>query len=442
MSQSMYISLSAICTAICLKILTKDHRNWIKDFPYFVGVALLTGLVMELTSIVVLSNVATLLGFFAFLYFKKSYSIKKATILTTLNFLAGVISANAFLFLVLLVYPISITDLTVGITVPYIWIISLISPVVTTYLLVKWTGKIRQKINENKTIQTTIANLLLHSIYLSFGFQFILDVSHAQDLELGHFHTLLFFFGLGFAAILLVSVALYIRSIGNKLQVEQKEAEQRALFQYTKEIEKQSTNMRKFKHDYQNILTSLGSFVKEKDYEGLTHYFEEKIQTLSRNIVDQNFTLDHLERIKMREIKSILVSKVITAQENNVSIHLEIEQDISELSVDSVTLVRMLGIILDNAMEEVMAIKDQIPKAAIEISIFEEEAGITMVVQNTCRPTIEKLYVLKQEGFSSKGEGRGIGLNNLAELAESQPHVSLQTAIVENQFIQKIFIGR
>jgi len=440
MSQFIFAILYHFSMILALKVIIKDRSGWSKELVYFIPILILGGLFVEITSILSLGNLLVLFFLAAFLYFKKGYSVPKTIILASVAHLISTITINGNSLFLVLLFP-EWMDLRYAHWYGYPLYFLLVNFAVllgVSHLFVRKTEKIRHKINENVDYQLLLANLL---VILLVAFDNTILVTSLQNVNLRYFQIWLFFFALVFISLFLLGFILYMRSVENKKYVQRKKEEQQALLQYTREIEKQSRSMWKFKHDYQNILTSLEGFIDEKDYEGLTVYFKEKIITVSRNITDQDFTLSRLELVKITEIKSILVSKVIIAQEHNLLIHLEIRKAIDNAPMDSIALVRMLGIILDNAIEELIQVQKANLEGALLIGIWEEEDEITFVVQNTCRPTTFKVHQLQQNGFSTKGEGRGSGLNNLLELSEENPNAFLETSIVNNQFIQKITIG-
>jgi two-component system sensor histidine kinase AgrC len=104
--------------------------------------------------------------------------------------------------------------------------------------------------------------------------------------------------------------------------------------------------------------------------------------------------------------------------------------------VDSVVLIRILGILLDNAVEEV----ERIEGGKIVIGIFSVKGDTIFVIENTARQQLEPMHVLKQKGFSTKGEGRGLGLSNLDELTAMEPNILLETIISEQRFTQKVVV--
>jgi len=234
----------------------------------------------------------------------------------------------------------------------------------------------------------------------------------------------------------------YMKSLQRRQRIEcelqAKEAEQKALQYYTSEMERQNNAVRKFKHDYQNILLSLDSYIQEKDLDGLETYYATKIKTVSELIIKEEFSLQNLSKIKVTAIKSIFTGKLMLAQNCNIDVMFEADMDIADFFVDSIDLVRIIGILMDNAIEACR----ELPDGKLLTGCFKDEDGITIIVQNTCRPDIPKVYELLQEGFSTKGEGRGLGLTNLKEIVDAHANLTLETSIVNNNFIQKLRIGR
>lgn len=91
----------------------------------------------------------------------------------------------------------------------------------------------------------------------------------------------LFFLGI-YLIVSLITFFMYISSIRGKYEIQQKEREYSANQRYIELMEKQYKEMRKFRHDYKNILNSLEDFIVDEDYEGLNSYYFNKIKKLHR----------------------------------------------------------------------------------------------------------------------------------------------------------------
>jgi len=205
---------------------------------------------------------------------------------------------------------------------------------------------------------------------------------------------------------------------------------------YTEELEQQYTEIRKFRHDHQNILSSLDAFVQEDDFTGLKRYCEEQLKRTSEHLESNNFKLENLSRIKVKEIKSLIASKLVRAQKLGIDATFEAKEEIHSIPADSVALVRAIGILLDNAIEELQEIKH----GSMTVGLIGDRKAVHIIVQNDCRDDLPRVHKLKEAGFSTKGSNRGLGLANLAELVAQLPNVVSETLVKEGRFTQILVV--
>ena len=297
------------------------------------------------------------------------------------------------------------------------------------FIVAKATAKLRKKINDSSAMQTVLMTGAL-IVWLTYNIlHFFMPRTGGIDMS---FTTNILIFGYTGTAV--VSFLFYSKFMGEKLKFQQKEAEERSLRFYMNEIEQQQTALRKFKHDQQNLFATMDIFLQEKDWSGLTQFYS-KVREASTIITENEVTLGGLSKIKVREIKNILLAKLAMAQNLEISTKFEAGGEIEDIPVDSVTLVRMLGIVLDNAIEELQSLG----AGQLFVSCFKSGESTYFVVQNTCRHDI--LPIRQLRGSSTKGSGRGLGLNNLHELAGSLPNVALLTDARDGNFTQTLIIG-
>ena len=359
----------------------------------------------------------SILSMLSVVMYKKGYTIKKSVILSLLARIIVVIAESVIVFEIEMLYTGSI--------------LLLLTPVLSL-IFVHATQGIRQKINQTEELQVVLLNSLIFLIIATHG---VVLLRHRLP-GLQEYIAISTIFLFGFLITTILSTLLYAKISEEKYQNQRRKDEYEAMQYYTAEIEKHYKDMRKFKHDYQNIILSLKEYINEGDLAGLKEYLQNKVESVSSEMVNHDFMLENLSRIKIREIKSILASKLMRANEKGVATNFEAREDIVFVAMNTVVLVRMLGIILDNAIEELV----ELGEGMLLVGVWSEARGITFVIQNTCRVSTPKLYELEELGFSTKGEERGIGLCNLLELVEKEPNVLLQTSIVDREFVQKITI--
>ncbi|PTJ25616.1 ATP-binding protein [Staphylococcus simulans] len=236
------------------------------------------------------------------------------------------------------------------------------------------------------------------------------------------------------AVVVLVLVISFtvLREMKYKRQVEEIEN----YYKYTLRIEKINNDMRKFRHDYVNILLSMSEFIRDDDMPGLRAYFEEHIVPLKDNMQTNSFKINGLERLQIRELKGLLTTKIIQAQENNIRVSVEVPDEIHHISLDMIDLSRVMGIILDNAIEASTEIDDPL----IQIGFMKNKDAVMIIVMNKCAKDIPKVHELFKENFSTKGPNRGLGLSTLREIIDQTDNVLLDTVIENHYFIQKLEI--
>ncbi|HBI1196211.1 TPA: GHKL domain-containing protein, partial [Staphylococcus aureus] len=180
----------------------------------------------------------------------------------------------------------------------------------------------------------------------------------------------------------------------------------------------------------------LSEFIREDDMPGLRDYFNKNIVPMKDNLQMNAIKLNGIENLKVREIKGLITAKILRAQEMNIPISIEIPDEVTRINLNMIDLSRSIGIILDNAIEASSEIDDPI----IRVAFIESENSVTFIVMNKCADDIPRIHELFQESFSTKGEGRGLGLSTLKEIADNADNVLLDTIIENGFFIQKVEI--
>jgi len=216
-----------------------------------------------------------------------------------------------------------------------------------------------------------------------------------------------------------------------------RDIEYKALKRYMEDIEQQTLELQKFKHDYRNILMSLEWYILKSGNSELEDYFNARIKQISRSWDDEEMVFECLNRINEKEIRSILRIKI--QRMISLNMHVEIEQvdEINSINIDPIVMVRTIGILLDNAMEEV----EQLPQGKIKIAFKKEKSGVAFYVSNNFRESHCSLEKIREKSFTTKGEGRGIGLQILEDFSTEHKNFFIETKIADNWFTQIVTIS-
>jgi two-component system sensor histidine kinase AgrC len=205
---------------------------------------------------------------------------------------------------------------------------------------------------------------------------------------------------------------------------------------YTERLENSYGIMRKFKHDYMNILITMSGYLQENDMDGLKEYYGERILPISRAFTESDTKLGALSNIKNTAIKSLLSSKFVYMMEIGIKAEIELTESINDLNMDCLDLSRILGIFLDNAMEATMETEEKV----VRFCIFYKEEDLHFIIQNTALPPIYAISELRSHEISTKGENRGIGLFNVDMILKSYENTVWNTTYDEPYFTQELIL--
>ncbi|AHJ36962.1 sensor histidine kinase [Listeria monocytogenes] len=240
----------------------------------------------------------------------------------------------------------------------------------------------------------------------------------------------------GYTILLIVIVTVVINTATNELKVQNQKEQLEQLQDYVTTLESLHREMRVFRHDYVNILSTLVGYIDNNDMPGLKYYFENNIVPINKTIESNNYKISLLQNIHVIELKGLLAVKLIRAQELKIDAILEVVEPIDKISMDSIDLCKVVGILLDNAVEAALTCENPV----IRIAFVKKGDSIIIVFANSLPVNMPPIYKIFEEGFSTKGEGRGLGLASLREIMKKYSHVALDTKVTDREVIQELEI--
>ncbi|MCB2291741.1 GHKL domain-containing protein [Clostridium sp. CS001] len=211
-----------------------------------------------------------------------------------------------------------------------------------------------------------------------------------------------------------------------------KEFEQ--LMEYTDIIENMIDESKKIKHDYVNILSTINGYIQDKDLSGLDKYMNDEILNVGSSVGSSKYL--NLQNIRISGVKGLLSSKIINASTLKLEVNIEIIEEIDDISVDIIDISRILGILLDNAIEAAVLSEDK----KLNIAIIKNDDSIVFIISNSFLGYIEPIHKLYKKGFSTKGKNRGIGLSIAKDTIDKHSNILLNTDVDDNLFRQELIV--
>ncbi|MEG0190331.1 MAG: GHKL domain-containing protein [Lachnospiraceae bacterium] len=233
-------------------------------------------------------------------------------------------------------------------------------------------------------------------------------------------------------------IKLLMTTIHLKERIKYQETEQDNLMLYQQDFRENMEDIREAKHDMKNIFLTMGEYVKRSQDKEFQTYYAEKIAPYARNEMQMNDIYVRLQDIQNESVKAFLYYKILQCKEEKVVVLLKTTLDHSLLPymTDSSTILRILGIFLDNAIEE----SRQQEENGVYIQITESQNQANFMVKNKVRESVRQQGI--HIGTTDKGLGRGNGLKIVAKLIKKHSDIIWNSYFQENEYVQSITITR
>ena len=277
-------------------------------------------------------------------------------------------------------------------------------------------------------------------IFAFFALQILLFISDIVSNYV-HFNS----FGSILATIVFICLLLIFFAMNaKKVQVEreialnQKKFEQEHLQTYTDEIVALYNEIRGFRHDYAGMLVSMQMAIDSKDLQEIDRIYNQVLVKANQKLRSDKYTYFDLNNIEDSALRSLIAQSIVYARNNDVEFTLEVKDIITRLSIDLLDLVRIMSVLLNNAVEGAAESSSK----QMEVAVIKMDLETVIVIQNSCKITMTPSEDLFELGFSTKGRNRGIGLNNVKDILDKYENIILETEMEDSKFRQIIRFKR
>lgn len=228
-------------------------------------------------------------------------------------------------------------------------------------------------------------------------------------------------------------ISMYTIFTVSKLETTSTSLEESKL--YNKTLQILHDNIRAFKHDFWNIVQGIGGYISKNDMAGLKNYYSKLVEDCQQV---NNLTALSPSVVNNPAIYNILANKYHMADELGIKIGLEVFMDLTNLNINSYELTRILGILMNNAIEASKECEEKI----INVTFRKDKRRHMqlVIVENTYNDKdvdTEKIY---EKGYSTKPGNTGIGLWEVRQIMRKHNNLNLYTTKTDNYFSQQFEI--
>ena len=205
--------------------------------------------------------------------------------------------------------------------------------------------------------------------------------------------------------------------------------------EYNKTLHILHDSVRGFKHDFDNIVTTIGGYIKTNDMEGLTKYYSQLEEDCARV---NNLYILNPDIINNPGIYNLLTTKYSEAEEKGIKVNLTFLLDLNDLHMKIYEFARILGILLDNAIDAASECDEKILNI-----VFRNETKNNrniILVENTYKDKNVDLNEIFNKGVTGKDNHTGLGLWEVRQVLNKNNNINLHTNKNEKYFTQQLEI--
>lgn len=160
-------------------------------------------------------------------------------------------------------------------------------------------------------------------------------------------HYLIFLTGVAGTLLIGLSLSTYMLMLTHlqeeHMQLQRQQQEFRE--QYTSELNRQMGAIRKFSHDYQNMLLGLGGYLEDRDYDGFRQlYIDIRSGWETSNAAE--LTIDDLSNIPSASLRFDVYHNYLLAQESGVQLFIKVPEPLTA----TITTLKLMGTLLSRTL--------------------------------------------------------------------------------------------
>lgn len=204
---------------------------------------------------------------------------------------------------------------------------------------------------------------------------------------------------------------------------------------YNKTLQILHDNVRAFKHDFSNIIAGIGGYIATKYMDGLERYYKQLLQDCNQV---NNLSSLSPDSINNPAVYTVLANKYYKADSLGIKINLETFVDFNSLHMGIYEFTRVLGILMDNAIEAASECDKKIINVIIRNDVQCNRQ--LLIIENTYNNKDVDIDRLSEKGYSTKPNNTGLGLWEVNKIIKRHKNLACFTSKTPEYFKQQFEI--
>lgn len=204
---------------------------------------------------------------------------------------------------------------------------------------------------------------------------------------------------------------------------------------HNKTLESMHDKTSAFRHDIPNILQGMSGYINRNDMNGLKTYYSQFVEDI--HSVTTLGTLSP-KVINSPAVYNLLANKYYKAENLDIKVNLEVFLDFNTLNMKTYEFARILGILIDNAIEATSECEEKIINVTIRKDTNRHMQ--LLLIENTYKNkniSTDKIY---EKGYSTKSGNTGLGLWEVRQILKKNKNLNLYTTKNDKFFSQQLEI--
>ena len=276
------------------------------------------------------------------------------------------------------------------------------------------------KINVKECLIEKIKNKITLIALSTIIFILILKMKMLENIEEVPIHLYLLFTLIQVVYLLCLTKIILdtLKESNDKILIENLE-------ETNKRLQENYDSVRSFKHDFNNIMQGMGGYIVAKDIDGLNKMYKSIINECQEINDKQSINGDVISN---PAILNIINNKIELAEKKSVKIKLEVYIDLKTLKVPTYDLCRILGILIDNAIEACTGCEEKV----INIKFLKDKYNNRnlIIIENPYKNYLIDVKKIYEKGFSSKKDkiSHGLGLWKVKQILKKNKNIQIYTS--------------